>query len=121
MLRTSTLLNNAQSGFALLPVAIALVVVASIVLLINFQGATSVNRVASDFEANQAHYIAQAGLQHALWQAQNSKCTGDVTIPTTALGSNNYNATSTGGGTSTAYTLSVDQDAWIRSDDITIK
>lgn len=116
---TSILLNKVQSGFALLPVAVALIVVASIVLLINYQGATSVNRVASDVEANQAHYIAEAGLQHALWQARNSKCTGDFSIPSTALGSDSYSATSTGGGTTTAYTLAVDQDAWIRSDNPT--
>ncbi len=117
--RTTSLFNKVQSGFALLPVAIALVVVASIILLINFQGASSVNRVASDLEANQAHYIAQAGMQHAIWQAQNSKCTGDFTIPTTTIGSDSYIASTTGGGTTTSYTLSVDQDAWIRSDDTT--
>ena len=115
---TSTLLSNAQSGFALLPVSIALVVVAGIVLLINYQGASSVSRVAIDAESSQAHYVAEAGMQHALWQARNSKCTGDFSIPTTAIGSDSYSASTTGGGTTTSYTLAVDQDAWIRSDDI---
>ena len=108
-----------QGGFALFPVAVALIVVASVVLLINYQGATGVNRVASDIEASQAQYIVQAGMQHALWQARNSNCAGDFTIPNTTIGSDSYIASSTGGGTSTAHTLSVDQDAWIRSDDIT--
>lgn len=106
-----------QRGFALLPVAIAITVIASIALLINYQSSINVSEVASNVEVSQVEYITEAGMQHALWQARNTSCAGDVTIATTTLGSGSYDATSTGGGTSTAYTLSVDQDAWIRSDD----
>ena len=116
-LHSQHFINKLQLGFALLPVAIALIVVAAVVLLINYQGATSVNRVTSDFEANQAHYVTEAGMQHALWQVRTSNCAGDFTIPSTTIGSDSYIASATGGGTSTAYTLSVDQDAWISSDD----
>ena len=105
-----------QKGFALLPVAIALVVIGSVALLINYQSANSVNRIAGDAEIKRAEYAAHAGLQHALWRAQNDSCTGDFTIPTTTIGADTYNVSTTGGGTNTAYTLSVDQDAWIRSD-----
>ncbi len=44
---------------------------------------------------------------------------GDVTIPATALGADSYSATVTGAAAGTAYTLAADQDAWIRSDDVT--
>ena len=106
-----------HSGFALLPVAITITVIACIALLISTQTSMNVNEVASNFEIRQVDYVTQAGIEHAVWQAHNNSCVGDITIPTTVLGAGSYSATSNGGGSSTSYTLSVDQDAWIRSDD----
>ncbi len=79
--------NKHLSGFVLLPIAIIIVVLACIALLINTQSAMQVNSAASQTEIAKVKYVAEAGMQHALWQAGNTSCAGDVTIATTTLGS----------------------------------
>ena len=105
-----------QSGYLLLAVAVTLAVIAAAAFLINRQSALDVQMSSGGVDATEVDYVAQAGLHHALWQTNASACAGDITIPSTAFGPHSYDATITAGGTTTGYKLSVDQDAWIRSD-----
>ena len=88
-----------QHGFALLPVAIVIAVIASIALLISSQSAMNVNNVASQNEKTEVKYLAQAALEHATWVANNSGCAG-YSLPVTSLGQNSYAATYTPAGDS---------------------
>ena len=113
-----------QNGFILMPVIIAIVLIATIAFMLNNQSAINVNQTGGLLQAEQAEQVAQAGLVHATWDAQNSGCAGDegmTAVPFGQTGTDNYSATvSTPGGVTTAYPdLATDQDAWFRSDNIT--
>ena len=107
-----------QRGYLLVTVIITLFLVASIAVLLAHDSASSANTSSRELETARAEYVAQAGMQHALWRAQNNACMGDVTIPDTALGADSYSATIRGAAAGTLVTVSADQDAWIRSDDV---
>ncbi len=108
-----------QRGYVLFTVVVMLVVVAVGALLVSYDSSLKASMPAGEAEASRADYVAEAAMQHALWQSANNACMGDVTLPTTALGSDSYTAAITGAATGTAYTLAADQDAWIRNDDVT--
>ena len=103
-------------GFVLPQVMLALVVVAAFALLLNLEGPMTVEHVAAEAQATQVEFLTQAGLAHAEWQLQDGECSGDFNVPSTAIDTGSYVATATGMGTTTSYNLTVDQDAWIRSD-----
>ena len=105
-----------QRGYVLFTVVVMLVFVAVTALLVSYDSSLKASMPAREAEASRADYVAQAGIQHAQWQNHNNACAGDFSIPTTALGQDNYAVSVTGGGATTAYTLSADQDAWIRDD-----
>ncbi|MDJ0926913.1 MAG: DNRLRE domain-containing protein [Gammaproteobacteria bacterium] len=105
-----------QSGIAVVSVLVFLLVIAAVVALRGGEELGEIQLAAADAEARRIDYAAQAGLQHALWRARESACQGDFTIPPTAIGPDTYSATTSGGGNSSFYTLTVDQDAWVRSD-----
>jgi len=108
-----------QGGYLLVTVVVTLFMIASIAVLLSHDSAISANTSSKELESSRAEYVAAAGMQHALWRAQNNACIGDVTIPDTALGADTYNASMTGAAAGTLVTVSADQDAWIRSDDVT--
>ena len=113
-----------QTGFILLPVVLAIVLIATIAFLLNNQSAINVDSAAGEAQARQADAIAAAGLAHATWGAQNSGCAGDMATTTvpfgqTATGSYTATVTTPGGATSAYPNLAADQDAWFRSDNIT--
>ena len=108
-----------QRGYLLITVVVALFLLATVAVLLTRGSAISANTASSELEAARAKYVAEAGMQHALWRAQNNACMGNVTIPATTLGPDRYAASITGAAAGTAYLLSADQDAWIRSDDVT--
>jgi Tfp pilus assembly protein PilX len=112
-------LRNRQRGYLLVMVIIMLFLVASIAMLLNHDSAISANLSTGELQATRADYVAQAAMQHALWSSANNACMGDVTIPDTALGAATYSATITGAAAGTLYQVGADQDAWIRSDDVT--
>jgi hypothetical protein len=95
-----------------------LFLLAAIAVMLTHGSAMHANSAGSELEGARADYVAAAALQHALWRTQNNACMGNVTIPNTTLGKDTYSATITGASAGTAYTLSADQDAWIRSDDV---
>ena len=82
-----------QSGFALLPVAITIVVIASIGLLISYETSMKVNEVGAQRESKQVDLVAEAGMAHAKWQlSQNTSCSGYTNLATTNFGSHSYSA-----------------------------
>jgi hypothetical protein len=103
----------------LFTVLITLTVMASIILLVSYSSAIDADAPARHLEADRTTYLAQAAMQHAVWMNQNGACTGDMTLPAGTLGGDSYSASISGAGTTTSLTASVDQDAWIRSDDVT--
>ena len=109
-----------QRGYLLVTVIVTLFLIASIAVLLAHDSAISANTASKELETARADYVARAGMQHALWRAQNNACLGNVTIPDTALGADSYNATITGAAAGSLITVSADQDAWIRSDDVTM-
>lgn len=108
-----------QSGIAIVTVLVFLLVIAAVVALRGGEELSQTQISMADTEARRIDYVAEAGLQRALWLAGDSSCSGDFTVPTTGLGPDSYSATTTGGGTTVPYVLSADQDAWIRSDNPT--
>ncbi len=80
-----------QSGVTMLPVAIIIAVVGSIAYLISNQTTFNVNSVSAYSEDTYTDYVAQAGLQHALWTANKSGCSNYAMVDT-AFGAHSYNA-----------------------------
>ena len=106
---------HTPGGFVLLPVVIALVLLAAIAMLISQDGATGVEVVAGHRQAEQADKMAQAGLAHAQWHIRGNACTGDATIAVTALGNGSYSATVDAAATTTStQTFSTNRDAFIK-------
>ena len=106
-----------QRGYLLVTVVVTLFLVASIAVLLTHESSVSANTANRELETARGDYVTRAGMQHALWRAQNDRCMGDVTIPATSLGGDSYTATISGASAGTLHLLAVDQDAWIQSDD----
>ena len=106
-----------QTGYILLPVIVVITLVAAIALLMNTESALESNAAAGELDAQQARYVAEAGLNHALWMTQQQGCGPYTDLTDEPLSSDKYSSklTTDLGGTA-AFTLSVDQDSWIRSD-----
>ncbi len=86
--------NDNQHGFILMPVVIAIVLIATIAFMLNNQSAINVNQTGDLLESEQADQIARAGLAHATWGVQNSACAGDLAMTTVPFGqanTGNYN------------------------------
>jgi hypothetical protein len=112
---------STQGGFILLPVVLALTLLATLAFLLNTQSALNVETAAGEAQARQADYLAAAGLAHATWGVQHSACAGDMTMTTVPFGAGSYAATASSGGTSTAYKRSVDRDTYLRESNPTQK
>ncbi len=54
-----------QNGFILIPVVIAIVIVATIAFMLNNQSAINTNTLGSESQGQQASYVAEAGINHA--------------------------------------------------------
>jgi Tfp pilus assembly protein PilX len=110
-----------QRGYILLPVIVVITVVAAIALLMTTESALESNTAASELDAQQARYVAEAGLKHALWQIQQQGCGPYTDISNHPLGPDKYGSSlTTDLGSTSAVTISVEQDSWIRSDQPTI-
>lgn len=105
-----------QRGYILLPVIVVITLVAAIALLMTTESALESNTAATELDAQQAQYVAAAGLNHALWQAAQQGCGPYSNITNWALGNDRYSSSlATDLGATTNYTVNVDQDAWIES------
>jgi Tfp pilus assembly protein PilX len=108
---------NPQHGYILLPVVVLLTLVAGVAFTINHESALDSGITSSQLEAKQAEYVARAGLNHGLWLVGQQGCGPYTDLSNQPLDSHSYTTTlTTGLGSTTAYTLAVDQDTWIRSD-----
>ena len=101
-----------QHGYLLISVVVTLFLLATVAVMLTHGSAIGARSSSSELEAARAEYVAQAGMQHALWRIHNNACMGNVTIPATTLGSDGYTATTTGAAAGSFYSLSADQDAW---------
>jgi hypothetical protein len=101
----------------MLPVMIAIALVASIALMMHHQSTLNIKTLNNDLEAKQAEYVTQAGLNHALWQNRRQGCGPYAGLNSQPLAGDSYTTTlTTDLGTTTSYAITVDQDTWIRSD-----
>ncbi len=112
-------LRRKQTGYLLITVVTTLFLLATVAVLLSRDSAISANTSTSELEDARAGYVAQAALQHALWQTANSACADPGDLPDTPLGADSYSAEISGAVSTTSYSLTADQDAWIRNDDVT--
>ena len=107
--------NSRIDGFILLPVILAITVIASISWLMNIDTGNALNLASAATEASKSDYTLQAALQHAQWQINQNGCGPHSDLPATNFGEHSYSATiaTNGTGTTTSYTTPVDQDTWI--------
>ena len=103
-----------QRGFVMLAVAVAMALIAAIALMLTTESAMQADLTSRGAEALEADYLAQAALQHALWQNDNNACAGDFNLPSTSLGAHTYTASVDSDYTTTSYTVNPDRDAWIK-------
>ncbi len=106
-----------QSGYLLLPVAVAIALIGVIAFLISSQSAIEVELTAGELDAARAEYVAQAGLQHALRHHSQQGCGPYTDLTAYPFGTDQYDTKLSHdlGGTAN-YTIAVDQDTWIRND-----
>ena len=106
-----------QRGYILLPVIVVITLVAAIALLMTTESALESNTAATELDAQQAQYVAAAGLNHALWLVQQQGCGPHSDLTDEPLGSGKYSSKlTTDLGSTTGFTISVEQDSWIRDD-----
>ena len=90
---TQYIQRKLQNGFILLPVVMALSLIAAIAFLMNREGAIAVNELGGEMQTTQASLAAKAGMNHMLWQSANANCSGYTNLASTGLGTNSYSAT----------------------------
>ncbi len=102
----------------MLPVVMTIVLVAMIAFGLNYESAGEADRTGRELDIDTARYVAEAGLNNALWQVEQAGCTIPADMNGIPLGAHSYTTTLASDLTVTnGYTLAADQDAWIRSDD----
>ena len=106
--------RTSQQGYVLYTVVIMLVVVAATALLVRYDSSFKASVPVRVLEATNADYVAQAAMQHAVWQKDNYACAGDFTIPATDFGPHSYTATIGAAATTANNTFNPDRDAWIK-------
>ncbi len=87
--------RDREQGYVLITVVMTLFIVAAIALLLNRESAMSSNMTGSEIQVDQASYVAEAGFNHALWQTQNSNCTGYPNPITENFAAHSYTASVT--------------------------
>ena len=109
--------SGKQTGYILLPVIVVITLVAAIALLMNTESALESNTTASELDTQQVRYVAEAGLNHAQWLMQQQDCGAYTNIINQAIANGSYStALTTDLGSTSSYTIAVDQDTWIRND-----
>jgi len=80
-----------RRGFALLPVVLALALLASIAFALSRTSVGSVGRAHASEQRDHAARVAEAGLRHSLWLANQGACSG-YGISDTPFGAHSYRA-----------------------------
>lgn len=84
-----------MAGFTLLPVILAMSLIAAIAFLLNRDNGINAGMVAVQGDAARARYIAEAGLQAVNAITQGKSCTGYTNLNATAFGAGSFTATVT--------------------------
>ena len=72
--------------------------------MMNHEGGMGARTLSNELEAEQAQYVAEAGLQHALWQTALQGCGPYTNLTNQALGGGSYTTNLTSGlGSTTSY------------------
>jgi hypothetical protein len=101
----------------MLPVMMTLTLIATIAFMMHHESTVNIKILNNNLEVKQAEYVAQAGLNHALWQTARQGCGPYTDLTSQPLAADSYTTTlTTDLGTTSSYSIPVDQDTWIRSD-----
>ena len=104
-----------QNGYILLPVVLAIALVAVIAFMMNNESAIETGISSGELKSDRVRYLAEAGLNHALWQVTRAGCGPFTDITDQPFGSHSYSAAITPNTTMVinSYTVPVSDDAWI--------
>ncbi len=112
-----------QRGYLLISVVVTLFLLACVALLLNQQSAVNANTSSAELAAAQAEYVAEAGLRHTQWLADQNACAGDLSLVDVPFGAHSYSATVTmasgGGGTQTTTDYAAAGDTYVQQDNAT--
>ncbi len=89
------------AGFTLLPVVLAMSLIAAIAFLLNRDNGMNVNMISKQMDADRARYAAEAGLQVINAKVQSFSCAGGYPVIGTPVTNNNF-----GGASYSAYATS---------------
>ncbi len=105
-------------GFILLPVTLALIVIAAVALMLNISAPGELALSSAEADSDSARYAAEAGLQHGRWLLSQSACTQPADVGGGALNGANYAVTFTSdaSGTVTTTTLPATADTYLAED-----
>jgi N-acetylneuraminic acid mutarotase/Tfp pilus assembly protein PilX len=100
-----------MTGFTLLPVVLAMSLIAAIAFLLNRDNGMNVDMVASQMDADRAHYAAEAGLQAVNATIQSKGCVGGFPVAGSPVknadfGGASYSAHATSGSGNTTSLVS---------------
>jgi len=84
--------DSAAPGFILLPVVLALSLIAVIAFLLNREAATELEMTSASARGGIAQFVAEAGFRHQLWRLNQAGCTGYTDLPATLFGAHIYGA-----------------------------
>ena len=90
----------AQRGVALLAVSLLLAVVGALAFMMNRQAAMAANTVNGQYDAERARYLAEAGLNVAIWRDRQTNCKKtDISVPISRIDAGgSYSASIDDGG-----------------------
>ena len=83
-------LEGSQHGYILLPVVLVLALMAANAFVMNRESAVDARLTSDRHGIDLASCAAEAGLQHAMWQAQNSGCTGYTGLTNVSFAGGTY-------------------------------
>ncbi len=108
-----------QQGYILLPVVIIITMISIVALMMNVESALEVGASGGEQDSDTARYVAEAGLNHALWQVEQAGCGPYTDIVGEAFGGHSYDVVITpnqADGILTTYAVQVGDDAYIKED-----
>lgn len=81
---------KSQRGFILMPVILLMTLLATVIILLSRENASGLSAGASEADNARALYIAEAGIQHAIWQARASDCGTYSDLTNQPFGNHSY-------------------------------
>ncbi len=84
--------RGGRAGFVLIPVVLAIGIVAALAWLLARQGTLEAHTVAGERDAETAFHVAEAGFHHARWLVKSGGCSGLPGLPPTPFGPHGYSA-----------------------------